>query len=110
MYGDLRIELLKKAKDLPNKFTTNGETVHLLMRAADAIEDLSKKVVTLQEEMSAEAESHLRQLEILQRKEFCPTCERCSDNCVENITRCPIEKCYALPKDGYCHLYKHKKP
>ena len=39
----------------------------------------------------------------------CPTCKRCSDNegfYDDGRTRCPIEEHYALPKDGYCHLYE----
>ena len=39
----------------------------------------------------------------------CRTCKRCSDHCcetAEDFTRCPIEKHYSLPKDGYCHLYE----
>lgn len=38
----------------------------------------------------------------------CRTCKRSSDYLWkngENGTRCPIEEHYALPKDGYCHLY-----
>lgn len=39
----------------------------------------------------------------------CKTCKRSSDyrwSIGENDTRCPIEEHYALPKDGYCHLYE----
>ena len=35
----------------------------------------------------------------------CQTCARSSDH-VTDGTRCPIEEHYALPKDGYCHLYE----
>ena len=35
----------------------------------------------------------------------CPDCKRCSDNC-KSGTRCPIEEHYALPLDGYCHLFE----
>lgn len=38
----------------------------------------------------------------------CLTCKRCSDH-QESGTRCPIEEHYALPKDGYCHLYEPYK-
>ena len=33
----------------------------------------------------------------------CSTCKHYSDNRKSNITACPIEKCFVLPKDGYCH-------
>lgn len=39
----------------------------------------------------------------------CESCKRSSDYCSttdEDKTRCPIEEHYALPKDGYCHLYE----
>lgn len=38
-------------------------------------------------------------------KAKCPTCEWCSDH-QESGTKCPIEEHYALPKDGFCHLYE----
>ena len=46
--------------------------------------------------------------EWLKVKGKCPTCARCSDN-REHTTTCPIEEHYALPLDGYCHLYEEKK-
>ena len=42
--------------------------------------------------------------EWLRVKGKCPTCKHCSDN-RESGTDCPIEEHYALPLDGYCHLY-----
>lgn len=42
----------------------------------------------------------------------CRTCKRSSDYLWKNGeegTRCPIEEHYALPKDGYCHLYEPYK-
>ena len=42
------------------------------------------------------------------RKHTCQTCARSSDNCEHTTTRCPIEEHYALPKDGYCHLWEEK--
>jgi hypothetical protein len=43
------------------------------------------------------------------QKHTCHTCDRSSDNCEHTTTRCPIEEHYALPKDGYCHLWKEIK-
>ena len=39
----------------------------------------------------------------------CETCKRNVDNggfYDDGRTRCPIQEHYALPKDGYCHLYE----
>ena len=35
----------------------------------------------------------------------CATCVRCSDNRTDNISLCPLEEHYAVPKDGHCHLW-----
>ena len=39
----------------------------------------------------------------------CPTCFWCSDNWEDDTTFCPIERVFALPLDGFCHLYKPKE-
>lgn len=39
----------------------------------------------------------------------CASCARASDNgglYPDGTTKCPIEEHYALPKDGYCHLWE----
>lgn len=64
--------------------------------AAQYIEELQKPV----EE---------RAKEYLRVKGRCPTCKRSSDVLNDGTTNCPIEKCYALPLDGYCHLYEPRK-
>ena len=38
----------------------------------------------------------------------CATCGRASDN-LDHVTRCPIEEHYAVPLDGYCHLWEEIK-
>ena len=40
---------------------------------------------------------------------YCDTCGRNSDH-LSCATNCPIEHTYALPKDGYCHLYEAYNP
>lgn len=57
----------------------------------------------------AEEVMHAIDMAIEALKAKCPTCKRCSDH-QESGTRCPIEEHYALPKDGYCHLYEPYKP
>ena len=49
-------------------------------------------------------------LEILERR--CVNCGRTVNNggwYEDGRTRCPIEEHYALPKDGYCHLWEKRK-
>lgn len=70
-------------------------SIRVMKAAADAIEQLQNNV----EEKCKEW---------LKVKGKCPTCARCSDN-REHTTTCPIEEHYALPLDGYCHLYEEKK-
>lgn len=40
---------------------------------------------------------------------YCATCARNSDH-NDHFTRCPIEEHYAVPADGYCHLYEEFSP
>ena len=44
MYRELVTALRKRAVDLPEKFSRNAENVDLLMKASDAIEELSMKL------------------------------------------------------------------
>lgn len=47
-----------------------------------------------------------------QPEQRCINCGRTVNNggwYEDGRTRCPIEEHYALPKDGYCHLWKKKK-
>ena len=75
-------ELRAYAKD------RKGELAKLINDAADTIEVLSAKRL---------------------ETGSCETCKRASSYCCKtekDITRCPIEEHYMLPRDGYCHLYE----
>lgn len=79
------------------------------MTREEAIKKLQKQKAEYLDEWvdySGVAEAFNMAIEALKAK--CPTCKRCSDN-QESGTRCPIEEHYALPKDGYCHLYEPYK-
>ncbi len=39
----------------------------------------------------------------------CATCSRRSENFDTERTDCPIEHFYAVPEDGYCHLWEGRK-
>ena len=72
----------------------------ILIDRTELVDILSKHVET---ETEKDVEAKCK--EWLRVKGKCPTCKRCSDNC-ESGTNCPIEEHYALPLDGYCHLYE----
>ena len=93
----------------------------------DAIEKISKlpsaqpeKVciakITLSEEQVREAVEKAKS-EIVQvfpsaqPERTCVNCGRTANNggwYADGRTRCPIEEHYALPKDGYCHLWEKR--
>ena len=39
----------------------------------------------------------------------CKECARQSGNRKDHSTKCPIEEHYALPSDGFCHLWEAVK-
>ena len=93
MYEELINRLREYAADGYLVQTRIGDAI---TEAADAIEELQKPV----EE---------RVKEYLRIKGRCPTCKRSSDVLNDGTTNCPIEKCYVLPLDGFCHLYEPVK-
>ena len=57
------------------------------------------------------AESELYELPSAQPERTCVNCGRTANNggwYADGGTRCPIEEHYALPKDGYCHLWEKR--
>ena len=57
------------------------------------------------------AESELYELPSAQPERTCVNCGRTANNggwYADGRTRCPIEEHYALPKDGYCHLWEKR--
>ena len=57
------------------------------------------------------AEEVLRSLPPAQPERTCVNCGRTVNNggwYADGRTRCPIEEHYALPKDGYCHLWEKR--
>ena len=51
------------------------------------------------------------QLPSAQPERTCVNCGRTANNggwYADGRTRCPIEEHYALPKDGYCHLWEKR--
>ena len=53
----------------------------------------------------------IAQLPSAQPERTCVNCGRTANNggwYADGRTRCPIEEHYALPKDGYCHLWEKR--
>ena len=53
----------------------------------------------------------IRALPSAQPERTCVNCGRTANNggwYADGGTRCPIEEHYALPKDGYCHLWEKR--
>ena len=57
------------------------------------------------------ATAMLKDLPSAQPERTCVNCGRTANNggwYADGGTRCPIEEHYALPKDGYCHLWEKR--
>ena len=60
---------------------------------------------------AALAKTYVKQLPSAQPERTCVNCGRTANNggwYADGRTRCPIEEHYALPKDGYCHLWEKR--
>ena len=60
---------------------------------------------------AALAKTYVEQLPSVQPERTCVNCGRTVNNggwYADGRTRCPIEEHYALPKDGYCHLWEKR--
>ena len=62
-------------------------------------------------EMPTDLIDRIRALPSAQPERTCVNCGRTANNggwYADGRTRCPIEEHYALPKDGYCHLWEKR--
>ena len=74
--------------------------------AIDAIENIYPSVAWL--DYAADV---IKALPSAQPERTCVNCGRTANNggwYADGRTRCPIEEHYALPKDGYCHLWEKR--
>lgn len=63
------------------------------------------------DEYNARSVEAIRNLPSAQPERTCVNCGRTANNggwYADGRTRCPIEEHYALPKDGYCHLWEKR--
>lgn len=79
--------------------------------AIDAIESAFERETILNRFVRKIAISAVRKLPSAQPERTCVNCGRTANNggwYADGRTRCPIEEHYALPKDGYCHLWEKR--
>ena len=82
--------------------------------AIDALKNRWKKTRNYEgigDDIAEECELYLKQLPAAQPERTCVNCGRTANNggwYADGRTRCPIEEHYALPKDGYCHLWEKR--
>ena len=78
-----------------------------LISRQDAIDALSQYPF----EKVVNCVSIIEELPSAQSERTCVNCGRTANNggwYADGRTRCPIEEHYALPKDGYCHLWEKR--
>ena len=80
--------------------------------AIDALTALEEPAPTARH-LSAiyDCEDAIKALPSAQPERTCVNCGRTANNggwYADGGTRCPIEEHYALPKDGYCHLWEKR--
>lgn len=83
-------------------------------QAIEIVERYNKSHMVLKQQPMLGAASIVIELEELpsaQPERTCVNCGRTANNggwYADGGTRCPIEEHYALPKDGYCHLWEKR--
>lgn len=81
-------------------------------QAIDAVTDELDRIDHVPQWVFDRLEERLKQLPPAQPERRCVNCGRTVNNggwYEDGRTRCPIEEHYALPKDGYCHLWEKRK-
>ena len=96
IYREAAIEAL--ARMMPRSYTPDG--------SHPADEEIFRA-----QEIFADCIEALEILPSAQSERTCVNCGRTANNggwYADGRTRCPIEEHYALPKDGYCHLWEKR--
>ena len=105
--------------DMPAKHGTNlaSLSTDCISRQA-AIEALNGNITVTGEENAKAVQKYIRSVSLkihdlpsAQPERTCVNCGRTVNNggwYADGRTRCPIEEHYALPKDGYCHLWEKR--
>ena len=88
------------AKDLVNDCISRRAAIDIFRFECGEWEGLAKTII-----------KRFEQLPSAQPERTCVNCGRTVNNggwYADGGTRCPIEEHYALPKDGYCHLWEKR--
>ena len=79
--------------------------------ALDIYDDYNADVENGELEAYRRHRKRMLELPSAQPERTCVNCGRTANNggwYADGGTRCPIEEHYALPKDGYCHLWEKR--
>ena len=82
-----------------------------LQATLDALDAIAAEVEDGDGFQYAKWKEHMENLPSAQPERTCVNCGRTANNggwYADGGTRCPIEEHYALPKDGYCHLWEKR--
>ena len=88
------------AKELVNDCISRQAAIDIVRFECGEWEGLAKTII-----------KRFEQLPSAQPERTCVNCGRTANNggwYADGGTRCPIEEHYALPKDGYCHLWEKR--
>ena len=92
--------------EIPN----NSNTIYR-QQAIDALDEIESEIADGDGYQYEKWRKYFCELPSAQPERTCVNCGRTANNggwYPDGRTRCPIEENYALPKDGYCHLWEKR--
>lgn len=103
--------MLQKGEPMSDLINRNAMLKHIEKTRQDAlmIDDIRESNIIMRA-MNL-LEEVVRNQPSAQPERTCVNCGRTANNggwYADGGTRCPIEEHYALPKDGYCHLWEKR--
>jgi hypothetical protein len=114
--ADMDISILENTSDVISRqaaIDALNEQIEQCDKALSSFDIFMKDAYAVKVER-ATLVAYKEQLEFLpsvQPERTCVNCGRTANNggwYADGRTRCPIEEHYALPKDGYCHLWEKR--
>ena len=90
--------------------TNVGNTISR-QAAIDALDEIESEIADGDGYQYEKWRKYFCELPSAQPERTCVNCGRTANNggwYADGRTRCPIEEHYALPKDGYCHLWEKR--
>lgn len=105
----------KLIEEAPSALGTNlaevGTDCISRQQAIDALDEIEAEVADGYGYQYAKWREYFVEMPSAQPERTCVNCGRTANNggwYADGRTRCPIEEHYALPKDGYCHLWEKR--